>query len=99
MAAAIDVIGGRGEPHVVVLRPGRLGPPAIFVHRESVVTRDHQPFAIGAVREAVYVHERYRVLCGRYRRESKQDQSKESHCFLALRVISARASSTSRVVQ
>src|SRR6267143_1447001 len=99
VAAAVDAVRGGGKAHVVVLRTRCLGPLAIFVHRESVVARDHQPLAIGAVREAVYVHKRYRVLGGRYRRQSKQDQSKESHCFLAFRVISARASSTSRVVQ
>ena len=62
MAAAIDVIGGRGEPHVVVLGPGRLGPFAVLVHRKAVVARDHQPLAVHAVREAVHVNERDRTL-------------------------------------
>src|SRR5438046_1540512 len=99
MAAAIDVISGRGEPHVVVLGPGRLGPFAVLVDRKAVVARAHQPLAVHAVREAVHVHEHDRTLRRRNCRYANQNQSKKSHFVLAFRVISARAPSTSRVVQ
>src|SRR5260221_11603094 len=52
MAAAVEISSGRREAHVVVLRPGRLGPFAVFVHSETVMARDHQAFAVRAVSQA-----------------------------------------------
>src|SRR5437879_611615 len=45
MAAAVEISSGRREAHVVVLRPGRLGPSAVFVHGETMMARDHQALA------------------------------------------------------
>src|SRR3979490_2859499 len=45
MAAAVEVLPRRREAHVVVLRSGRLRPFSVFVHRETVMARDHQPFS------------------------------------------------------
>src|SRR5882762_11636938 len=53
MAAAVEISSGRREAHVVVLRPGRLRPFAVFVHSETMMARDHQALAVGAVSQAV----------------------------------------------
>src|SRR5207237_9156923 len=64
MAAAVDVIGGRGEPHVIVLGAGRLGTFAVLVDRKAVVARDHQQLAVRAIREALKMHDYDRCYSG-----------------------------------
>src|SRR6267378_7606696 len=75
MAAAVEISSGRREAHVVVLRPGCLGPFAVFVHSETMMARDHQALAVGAVSQAVNVHERdlRRNLC--CKRRCKADKN------------------------
>src|SRR5258706_7911985 len=58
MAAAIETFPGRRETHVIVLRSGRFRPFSAFVHCETVMARDHQPFSVLAVGEPVNMHER-----------------------------------------
>src|SRR5882672_5131422 len=101
MAAAVETFPGRREAHVIVLRSGRLRPFPAFVHRETVMARDHQPFSVGAVGEAVHMHERD-LRCGLRsdrRRETDKDPMCRFHRLSSLRVISARASKTARDLQ
>src|SRR5258707_13110655 len=101
MAAAIEIFPGRREAHVVVLRPGRLRPFAVFVHSETVMARDHEALAVRAVSQAVNVHERdlRGSLCRDCRREADKNPMHRLHRFPSLRVISARVSRTSRDLQ
>src|SRR5256885_10696618 len=98
MAAAIEISSGRREAHVVVLGSGRLGPVAVFVHSKTMMARDHQALAVGAVSQAVNVHERglRRNLRCKRRCEADKNPMHCFHCFPWLRVISPRTSRTSR---
>src|SRR6266446_4887287 len=101
MAAAVEIFSGRREAHVIVLRPGRLGPFAVLVDRKTVMARDHQAPAVRAISQPVNVHERdlRRSLRPERRCQADKDPMHCSHRFSSLRVISARASRTSRDFQ
>src|SRR5919197_179093 len=58
MAAAVNMLRGRRETHVVVLRPRRLRPFAVHVNGEPVMAREYETLAVGAVGESMHVHER-----------------------------------------
>src|SRR5918999_2629636 len=58
MTAAVEILGGSGEAHVVVRRAGRLGPFAIFIDCETVMARHHQALAVCAVGETMHMRER-----------------------------------------
>src|SRR2546423_851840 len=96
VAAAVEVFSARREAHVVVLGSGRLGPFAVFVHRKTVMARDHQPLAVRAVSQPVNVHERdlRRSLRRDRSCQADKDPIHRSHRFSSLRVISARGSRT-----
>src|SRR5258706_16346870 len=101
MAAAIETFPGRREAHVIVLRSGRLRPFSAFVHCETVMARDHQPFSVLAVGEPVNMHERdLRESLRRDRRgEAHKNPARRSHRLASLRLISARPASTARDLQ
>src|SRR5204862_2454704 len=62
VTAAVEMLRGRCEAHVVVLRPGRFRPFAVVVNREAKVAGNHEPLAVAAVRESMHVYQRH--LCG-----------------------------------
>ena len=73
MPAAVDVFHRRRETHVVMLRTRRLGPFAVLVDREAVVTGDDEPLAVRAVGEPVDVSEQISAR-GRGRDSQRREQ-------------------------